>query len=382
MLDHLVRKTEPIALEPVVPSIRSSDAKYSDDFMYLLRRRYGIVKQTDYSEALALGTHFHALLEFEGAPDLDTLWTAYRARTIAEANPRQLDRVAQDLDYAYGLWTDIIRNAPLSENGTSIAQYLARPHIRSVASELLVRQGLPFSQSRTIQIDRLLFNEQTNQLIIADLKSTGTDAQVRAAQCPFEFQTWHYLETLNAVLPRIIERFDLPADTTVGSMMHIIFRKPTIKMSGDDRDYTLTHKTITRGPRKGAVDTIRDYHGAPRWHNFVGRCKDWYRDNPNQVLRSVVHYSGNEALRHDYDLRLDSLMNRNRRLPVWCYHPRTESGAVEWHSTSPYYPFYLSPDHTVWPTIMAQYGFTIEHRDPPITLSAGEVRIEEPNDRT
>lgn len=379
MLEHLVSPTpDTIELSPITPSIRSSDAKYSDDFMYLLRRRYGLVKAGDYSEALSLGTHWHALLEFEGRSDALELWNAYRARVLAEAPQRHADQVANDLDFAFGLWTDIIRGAPLSESGQSIAGFLAMPHIRSVASELTIVRGLPNGLSSTIQIDRLLHNTSTNQLVIADLKSTGTDAQVRAAQCPFEFQTWHYLENLHAALPTVCAHFDLPTDVTIASMLHLIFRKPTIRMSGEDRDYTLEHKTITRGPRKGTVDTIRNYHGQPRWHNFVERAKAWYRDNPGQILKSATHFSGNELLRMEYRTRLEKLCERALREPVPMLHPRTESGAVEWSGVSPYYPFYLSPDPDTWPMLAARHGFKVEHRDPPVEpLSENQVLIQE-----
>lgn len=367
MLEHLVSPTpDVIELNPITPSIRSSDAKYSDDFMYLLRRRYGLVKAGDYSEALSLGTHWHALLEFEGQPNALELWNTYRTKVLADAPPRHADQIAGDLDFAFGLWTDIVRKAPLSESGQSIAGFLSMPHIRTVASELTIVRGIGDGLSSTIQIDRLLYNTSTNQLVIADLKSTGTDAQVRAAQCPFEFQTWHYLENLHAALPAVCARYDLPADVTIASMLHLIFRKPTIRMSGEDRDYTLEHKTITRGPRKGTVDTIRNYHGQPRWHNFVERAKAWYTDNPGQILKSATHFSGNEALRREYRLRLRRLMDKALLAPVPELHPRTESGAVEWHNVSPYYPFYLSPDPATWPMLAARHGFKVEHRDPPI----------------
>lgn len=379
MLNHLVPVNRPPSLEPVIPSIRSSDAKFPDDFLYLVRRKYGLVKQGDYSEPLSLGTHFHYLLELEGAPDREARWTQYRASVLAAGEARILDKISNDLDFAYGLWTDIIRTASLSDTGNaSISEMFERDSIRSLGSEIKIRYGLRDGASSTIQIDRLIYNSTTNQLSIVDLKSTSMDAQARAAMCPFEFQTWHYLCTLHKALPQVIEHFELPGDTTIGSMMHLIFRKPTIRMSGEDRDYTLNHKEITRGPRKGVIDTIREYHGEPRWHNFVERCKIWYGENPGQVLRSSTHFAGNESLRSEYLIRLEQLIELSIRDPS-LPHVRSDGGAVDFRGPSVYYPFYLSPDPAVWPTLAVRHGFDVEHRDPPINLAPNQVRIEVPN---
>lgn len=378
MLEHLIHTPRTLDLAPVVPHIRSSDDKFSDDFVYLLRRRYGLVKAGDYSEPLSLGAHWHALLEHSEDPDPMAFWPAYREGVIKEARPKDLETVSNDLDFAQGIWRDIVLAETISEDGETVQDYLKRPYMRTIASELTLRMGLPDGNISTIQIDRLRLNERTNSLTLVDLKSTSSPAQVRAAMCPFEFQTWHYLVTLSEALPALIDHFGLPPDVTVGGMDHLIFFKTKIRPSAQDRDFELEHKTITRGPRKGAVDTLRNYYGAPRWHNFVERAKAWYAENPGSVLVSTTHFSGNENLRAEYTVRLRALCERNLRAPDPSLHPRTERGATDWKGVSAYYPFYMSPDPSVWPVLAAQHSFTVEHRDPPMTLQPGEARIETP----
>jgi hypothetical protein len=373
MLEFLAQTSTPLPLEPVVPHIRSSDAKYNDDFLFLLKRRYGLVKARDYSEPLALGTHFHKLFEVEGTPNWIEAWGRHRDRFLAETgSPLQAEK---DLDFAFHVWTGALKDCTIDDRGRTLARYLEDGQPYDVAAELKVSVG--YSEAvLTAQIDKLRYDPKTNQVTLLDLKSTSQPSQVRAAMCPFEFQTWHYIFIVECAIKKgSLEPYGIPKDATVSGMSHIIFEKATIRPSGEDRDYNLKEVTPTRGKNAGTTRLERDYYGEPRWENFVERVKLWYKDHPDALLISHTHASANSSLRSDYFQRLFPLITRTQKTPSPLYHARTESGVVDWKSVSAYYPFYVNPDTAQWPMIAAKNGFKIEHRDEPLKLEEGQVVV-------
>jgi hypothetical protein len=378
MLNHLIAQPEVPVLEPVRPHIRSSDAKFGDDYLYLLRRRYGLVKAGTYSEPLALGSHYHKLFEVEGTDTWLRDWAEYRDAVLQERPGSKF--VERDLDFAFHTWTGVLKGLPVSDDGQRLGDYLDLTKAQTIASELKVSVGRASASNQvvpcTIQIDRLGYNANDNSLTIYDLKSTSLQTQVRAAACPFEFQTWHYIVTLQtAVTSGALETWGVPSDARVTGMDHIIFQKPTIRMSQEDRDYTLKKVTPTRGKNAGTTRLERDYHGEPQWSNFVDRCITCYKDQAMPALVSQTHLTGNQALMAEYYVRLDRLLERATRDPRPELHPRSESGAVDWRSVSDYYPFYLDADPGRWPVLAVRHQFSVEHRDEPLNLKAGEVYV-------
>lgn len=360
-------------LEPVSPPIRSSDAKYSCPYMYLLRRRYGLVPPAEYSPALSQGTHWHKLLELETEPDFEKSWDTYSNEVLHGLEGNVLTNVKRDLELCKHTWS-VIRSRPCDEKGNTLAHLVRMPHLRLVANELKISMNitgpLQIEYPVTIQIDKLFYHPKQNALYIFDLKSTGSDAQVRAAQCPFEFQTWLYIETLNQFVGiGGYQDLGVPQDTKVAGIQHYIFSKPKIRLSAEDRDYELKTRIFQKGPRKGTTDISRNWYGEPQWSNFVRRWAQQFIDNPERVLCSFTPLLGNEGLLGDFWNRLDWISPLSQCAVDEPIFFRTESGAVDWNAVSPYYPFYVNPRREDWAQIAARHNFRVEHRDPPDTLA-------------
>ena len=384
----------------VRPPIRSSDFRLITDspFHYLLARRYGLVPRMSWSEALNRGTWFHQLFAMMHLPpeEMRAAYNILLARRIEELNA-----VCSD----FGIDSEkkrAIISTEEQDNQTALAWYvsctqveipgvgtlhdvLQAPHYKPVCAECLMVAKFDVPSYRgqvtcVAQPDLLLHHTGQNSLWIVDYKTTAMSPVDRAASCPIEPQTQHYLHILEACLKdaKWKEERGLPPDVHVGGMMHVIVQKPTIEFGMKDRDFILDTSPFKSGPRKGEPRNEKIYQGEPRLENYIQRCTDWYRGEgeyahlvADRQTAPVVNisYTSAEALRDDmwrkqYTARLQAVNFWRSRTPdpgvfPW---PATVSGMAGRRDT--YAPFILRPI-SEWPEVIRQEGFGIVRRDDP-----------------
>jgi hypothetical protein len=164
-------------------------------------------------------------------------------------------------------WFEAAADIPMGPSGT-LRNHMQRKCWKTLGRELFIRVRHPKAPKTTMvaQFDQLWYHTEHNTLWVPDLKSTSEDPRVRAARCGVEFQTWHYLTCLELALEdgSLHDLYpDLPPDVKIGGMMHYIIKKPAIRLSQKDRDFTIVEKEITRGPNKGTVRSEKEYYGDP-----------------------------------------------------------------------------------------------------------------------
>ena len=375
-----------------VPSIRSSDINYLDSpFQYYLSRRLGLTPAHYYSEALSLGTWFHNWFEVHQEPDALALYqrkiqkaeTDLRAvSTVLRWNNRQLQEALTQLemDSTHAReWFDVAVDIPMGKSGT-LRKHMSRDCWKTLGREVFVRVHYPKmpKTSAVAQFDQLWYHTGHNTLWVPDLKSTGEDPRARAAKCPCEFQTWHYLSVLEEALETGVlhDMFpDLPPDVKIGGMMHYIIKKPSIRLAQKDRDYNIIEKEITRGPNKGTVRNEKEYYGDPQWKNYRERVRAWYQGEGEY---ETVHQSGppveisttnfstlDDDVRHEYRLLLSQIYDLATKEAIPCAFPRNGQSMGSHGNLTPYAKFYtLGVQH--WPRIIREQQLLPSFRDPAL----------------
>lgn len=386
-------------LEARIPSIRSSDFEscLSNPFGYYVRRRLGLSSAITTSPALKTGTYFHYILEYDDFQG-DTLSEARRT-LIREHHRKDLDQASARLREA-GLGPDAIEKYRLKDEelltlafatydaasqihvpipgltSLNFREYLRNPNWRILDRELLVAYTDPKwpRTSLLAQYDLLLYHVKTKQVWAFDAKTTSDDTVTRLQRCPLEYQTQHYTYILDRMLPTLIKVYKLPEDAEVGGMIHMAVQKPTIKISGSDRNYTDETRVLKSGPNKGQPKTERKYYGEPVYSNYLSRCQDWMLGQgeylhfaPERQTQPCVNFSWTNAsyldseMAHEYEIRTDLIYHYATMIPEPGNFPRTSKvdhyGFIDFIGDMALNPV------SHWPDILEQNLIIIDHRD-------------------
>ena len=162
-------------------------------------------------------------------------------------------------------------------------------------------------------------------------------------------------------------------------MYHVAVQKPTINFGSKDRDCDLIEHELKRGPRKGQIEIRRNYHGEPKYKNYLKRCEDWYLSEgeyedlaPERVGDPVVNISSTSgricdgsldpAWTYEYHCRL-RYINHWRSVDAVPSNFLKSAKAMSQHGKmNVFAPFYMTtPDK--WPEILNREGFLFQDRD-------------------
>ena len=381
------------------PSIRSSDYEgvLHCPFQYYLGRRLGLSPALRWSKALSRGSWFHRRLElYRDTPEvasiamdkmlqdrLEELEEICKSIGIkGESKDKVLDRERKDFWCALG-WYETSMHLETHQKVPTVQEFLTQDHFQHLGSEVGIRLHLPKTHtlgkvSLTGMYDLLLYHKTQNVIFIVDAKTTAFSPEDRLMTCPLEFQTQHYMYTLQLALENNLLQplYDLPEDVRVGGMIHIAVQKPTIEFGMKDRDCEEVEHTLQRGPRKGQVEIRRNYFGEPRFDNYIDRCNDWYRGqgeyehNAEKWATSPpINYSltyGSMLSDEDY---LDEYYGRVKLISQYTNckafpknFPRSVSHLQQFGRMSPFTPFYMTLPRE-WPDIIKGQSFIQLDRD-------------------
>ncbi len=392
------------------PPLRSSmvGSALSDPFQFYLTSRLDLKPALQYSEALSRGTWFHTCMEaFYQDPATASLFfdrklqerQAELTRIMAEVgipptgHQDILNRERHDAltSRSWFFASAALPIIPVTGGGEteSVIQYFRRPYWRvptlngRASTELLLGwwDGTNLS---VIKPDLLVYHQDQNKLWLVDLKTTSLTPRDRAKSCPFDFQTIHYQYVMDQLLrERVIqEPLGLPTDVQLGGMIHWIVQKPPLKFGQGDRDFTMTRRTLSRGPRAGQTieEKVFAEDGEPRTENYVRRIYEWYSgtgeytherqdrlQNP-PINLSFTNWRG--ELDRDSLSEYDWVKSRIKALCTCEPHPinfpRTGQSLVPtWGSENPYAELHhASP--TAWPNIIRQNHLIVQRRDPQL----------------
>ena len=392
-------------MEPVVPSIRSSDYEclLGDPFRYFLTRRLGIRPALSSSQALARGSWFHVAAEYDdfhglyspSHPGVSRFYTLLDKRVeeltetcarlgiVGDARRTIVATEREDAETALA-WYSAASRVVITPTIKTFRDYFSRPFWKVLGREVPAsfphrydfNPALPLARRTTF--DLLVQDLNTNLLWVVDWKTCSEPTTVRLASCPIEYQTLHSLYLLEDLLKTGIVSHHFPSvneDTKVGGMIHVAIQKPSLRFGQQDRDFTLDTSPLKSGPRKGQPRNEKNFHGEPKLANFLARCEDWYQGigdythlqpernaSPTVNISHTYFHKLDEEARSDYLARTEFIGSHAIRDPVPSNFLKSASNIAPYGTLSPYAPFYLCPP-SQWPEIMHRDNFTIEHRD-------------------
>ena len=387
-------------INAIIPPLRSSDYStcLSDPFAYYMARRLGIVPAVKWTKALNRGTwmhlrfqHYHRSLidarermEAALADRLSELSeTCGDVGMVGDSLRSILEREERDMRSSLA-WYEAARNLPCLD-GQSFEDVLLSPRWHRMGTEYrLVTSIKTDDRSRPIrcicQPDLLLYNKEDNTVWIVDLKTTAISPKMRLASVPIEFQCEHYMFSVNELLKtgQIQAAFKIPRDATLGGMMHLAIRKPTIEFGMKDRDYTIDMTPLKSGPRKGLPRNTKVYEGEPRFDNYLERCAQWYHargdyedkeaewaeDPPVNISVTDASLVLDPAINKRYRDRVRLVQHYALCAPYPENFPMSDRVA-HMGRFSTYSPFMLSPVGE-WPSLIQSEGLTLRRRDDPI----------------
>jgi hypothetical protein len=432
-----------LGIQDVRPHVRSSDEDdcQGDNFRYYLTRRLGLTPAKSQGKALDLGQWLHSHFETLSltVPEIEThrkqaLTEKHTdIEAVADAGSLQKDDTAKlhaTADYQEEMtwaWYEAALEIPVGEY-SNFATFFLRPEWETIAVEQefhIASAVAGFTPDvaqviSTIKPDRLILDKQRNRIHIVDYKSCAEPTWVRAATCPFEFQTWHYPFQLERLLCLPSFRKDLGltsgVDYKVGSVYHVIQQKPTIEMGNSDRpfkwvahskrsgnmgaatpndDETLWGVTFMPDPDKQAFSTKNEAEAITAIEGFAGvKAKKVFQDDPDPkryVARTKRWYKAEGEYSHlaiertdspvieishthsdlmlDPDVR-DDYNNRWMKIAGLALaeaFPRNFTKNYkrlrDYGRLSVYAPFYTK-EIADWPEIIQRGNFIIAHRDP------------------
>lgn len=424
------------------PSVRSSDRDIiTDEFAYYLVRRLNLVPFFTTSEALSRGSWFHARLEYaltpeEEARSLVLRRLAKRIDEIAAAcaafgvNPENFIKTeTTNCNCALG-WFSAASAVRISSDRGTLLDVLANYEL--LGSEIMAvwKSGPGGKRNPSIAcFDKLCYHPKQNALWILDGKTCRENPKVRLQTCSIEFQSWHYLHILRALLDEgLVHRAypNLPPNVHIGGIAHLAVQKPTIDFGMSDRPYrysaptaagtayaeissfhpmrwtvsvrdpatiapTLTETYGVEGEAFARVAELADgvapkksYVGEPSLDFYIQRCAHWYAGTgpyeaqhtyreanpPVNVSYTTAPYVYAIDNTDEYTIICAQIVEMARRAPQPNSYPRRSSSLLRYGSLSEYTPFYVNPP-AHWPEIIRRERFVISPRDSVADLEVG-----------
>ena len=399
-------------INAIVPPLRSSDygTCLSDPFAYYMARRLGVVPAMKWTKALNRGTWMHLRFQHYHRSILDARQRMEHALAerlseltemckeigiVGSSLTGILEREERDMRSSLA-WYEAARELPCLD-GQSFEDVLLSPRWHRMGTEFrLVTSIKTDDRARPIrcicQPDLLLYNKEDNTVWIVDLKTTAVSPKMRLTAVPVEFQCEHYMFSVSELMKtgQIQKAFKIPRDATVGGMMHLAIRKPTIEFGMKDRDYTMDMTPLKSGPRKGLPKNVKVYEGEPRFDNYLLRCHDWYHakgdyldkeseweeDPPVNISITKASLLVDPAVNRRYRDRVRLVQHYAIQDPYPENFPMPDRVA-HMGRFSTYSPFMLSPVGD-WPSLIQSEGFTLRRRDDPIPEEVEFDVISEP----
>jgi len=434
---------ESCGIIPTVPDVYPShfNTACRDEFRYYLVHRLGIRPAFEYSEALSRGSWLHLCAEYwitlgpavwEDAirKVLETRLKELRKvcdvlRLSEEKTATILEKERNDALCTVGWWNAYL-DTPITPTLT-LHKYLTSSNLRHLGSE--VHLSMPNPAGKRVYpllaayFDHLYYNPNTNQIWDLDFKTTSKSCIDRLKQAPYEFATLAHLTILEHHLTSLAATYDLPASVSVGGMIHVALRKPTITLGQRDRP----HHFACTGKRSGLSGTARPrpddswyartvydengllasevtfppsveggakqaalawlhgavgvkpketYYGEPSIATYTGRVLEWAtgvghyaEEGPSRAADPVVNISETAATIlddsdewHQFSRKLKMVGDLAIRYPLPSNFIRPMYGMSDGRSNkpSPFAPFYTSHPRT-WPTIIEQEGFILKN---------------------
>jgi hypothetical protein len=383
-------------LMSVIPTIRSSDWELLGcPFRYYLRRRLGLADPLEWIQALMDGGWFHKWLEFDELPEGDRhaavescllqrqeeLLEVCSARGVHGTQRQEIVEREEHSMLQAKAWYEAMMGVKIPNHRT-VRDYFEKPFWQLLGREVILYQSDTRGAPRVAQLDALYLHTEQRQLYVLDAKTCAEVPEVRLQTCPIEFQTQHYLSILQACLDdRSLWHLypTLPADVTLGGMIHVAVQKPTISFGMMDRPFEEYEHTISRGTRKGEVDIKRRYMGEPRYERYLERVREWYfaygryeenqerwKESPpvNMSVSGAAWLLDGNA-REPYNRRLDLIHSYATRRAIPAEFPMRANHLRRYGKLSPLAPFYLTPASR-WPDIVMEEGLIQAHRDSEI----------------
>lgn len=377
--------------------VRASDFDLlqRDPFEYYLKVRLGLTPILSASEALSHGSWFHKAHECwvasrDPSPPPETPPASYEAAIGARLNEiatlasektkhneayvnAYLDNERKRATEAW-TWYHVAMTLPLPGRGRETAWDVINKYV-CLGTELLIE-----TEDSVIQIDDLRYNPDTRELHPFDLKTTSCSATHRLSVCPFEFQSLLYTDILMQLLEddpdNELADLSIPEDSTFGQMHHLVVQKPTIRLSSNDRPFTVVPKTLKSGPRKGQTIPEKIYEDSPPRHDlYLKRCIDWahgrgdYLDEREARQQSpIVNISSlTFSNRPEENSEFSGCFEQLRRAgTVFAWpdvFPRNAKNLLDQPEGWPYAPFYTRPIRE-WPDLVQELGLTQRWRSP------------------
>ncbi len=388
-------------INAVSPPCRSSDYRLAlgDPFVYYMARRLGIVPALSHSPALNRGTWMHLRFQHFNKPagKVNTIMQEALGERMqelsgictelgiqGEGKAKVMAREDKDFHCSMG-WYESACNIPCYE-GQSFEDLLLSPHWHMIGTEFrLVTSVATNGRSKPMkcvsQPDLLLYHKGQNTLWILDLKTTAMSPKKRAMGVPVDFQTEHYMFSVDSLLKggQLQRAFNLPSDCKLGGMMHLIVRKPSIEFGTKDRSFTMDTTPFKSGPRRGQPRMVKNFEGEPLLENYILRCKDWYsatgdyldkeaewaEDPPVGISFTNASLVLDKQIQKRYVDRVRIIQRYASDLEPHPHNfPMTDSPFAR-ADFSTYSPFMLSPVEE-WPRLIQDEGFVLRRRDEPI----------------
>ena len=376
MPDH-IQQLRDAGLVPVQPITHGSDWNTLNtcEFLYFLTRRLGLRSIFRISEALQRGSWFHYWLQFHncGSGQADLVLQTLRERqgelrsncTDCGIGPVERDMVlATEERYCLesGAMYNSMKRIKVSD-GMTVFDKLGMVFDVIVGTEIQVEVD-----NRIITIDLLGYSQKNNALWIVDYKTCSCLPMVRLQICPLEFQTQHYIITLDAAVSKgRLEHLGIGRNVEVGGMIHVAMTKPTIKFGTLDRPFTEKEHTLLSGPRKGQVETRRTYFGEPDVKLYANRVNDWYDGFHEREKEPPVNLSWTAAAQPDswytlYSQRVNKLAHFATRNPEPADFIQSSKHLITHDGLHPFLPYYMT-DIPSWPSVMREFNHRVHHRD-------------------
>lgn len=376
------------------PPIRSSDYRLvrSCPRTYYLSRRLGLTKAFQYSKALNRGSWVH--LAFACILDDPT----DRAITLENAIVARCEEL-RDVAKQMGVGSEKIREMVAHEEldaRTSIAWFNAALLVPDGSGKTV---GQRFAEDWTVVAqepeilhgDRLiqpdcLLRDKAGKLWIVDFKTTSMSTNARLQTCPLEFQTQHYFHVMRDKAQEdqaFCIEYQLEGQASLGGVLHIAVRKPSIEFGMKDRPFELDTTPFKSGPRKGEPRNEKVYVGEPDPAIYEQRCLDWYlgrgeysHHEPERLTDPCIAISTTSAelllaedLRSEYHERLSFIRNYADRPSQPCNFEIGDP-VVQHGTPSPYLPFHMV-EPGKWPELILAEGFLQRDRDSHTEIDNG-----------
>jgi hypothetical protein len=270
-------------------------------------------KHPPLSIAMSTGSRVHELLSV--GPD--------RISEIEEKNKVAENELVRQIDSGEDLFgenakrieaLDDIWNKALAIANILWEKYPANPDHTIIGSEQLIQApygDIPLQGT----LDKIISNKKDGTYYIRDYKCSSRPTEFVMTGMKWNIQSWMY---------KLL--FELTHFVPCTGFIWDVIQVPSIKMSGADRDFTMTE--IVSGKNKGEMK--KEYIGEPQLKNYITRCKEWYSVNGDQSCRSFCERFPNSyylSVPLDISSTLtrvyDAVLNREPHPNYW---PRDVSG--------------------------------------------------------